>query len=181
MKNKDTTFESMCLILCLLLGTILVGIITTDWVNEYKQSNFIPDQRVINNFWRGTKHENKDINKFIDNIILDTNINDSTISMVNLGEFKLTGYCDCEECQEEWVGTTALGVAPQTNHTIAVDPSVIPLGSKIMIDGFDCIFVAEDVGGMINENHIDIFMETHFDCYSPECNRYANVYLIKDI
>lgn len=94
-----------------------------------------------------------------------------------IGEFLLTGYCDCEICQEEWVGTTALGVAPQAEWTIAVDPNVIPLGSYIWINGVR--YHAEDVGGMINEYHIDVFCNSHQECYSEFCNGYADVYIEK--
>jgi 3D (Asp-Asp-Asp) domain-containing protein len=41
--------------------------------------------------------------------------------------------------------------------TVAVDPSVIPLGSRLLIDGYDMVFVAEDTGGGIRGNHVDIF------------------------
>ena len=41
--------------------------------------------------------------------------------------------------------------------TVAVDPRVIPLGSKIRIDGFDQIFVAEDTGGGVRGNWVDIW------------------------
>lgn len=91
-----------------------------------------------------------------------------------LGTFLCTAYDDCYECQEEWVGTTALGVAPQVNHTIAVDPSVIPLGTHIIINGIE--YVAEDVGGMINDNHIDIFVGSHEETYSDLYNGYFEVY-----
>lgn len=96
-----------------------------------------------------------------------------------LGSFRLTGYCDCEICQEEWVGTTALGVAPTEEWTIAVDPDVIPLGSYVYIEGFDHVFRAEDVGAAIQENHIDVFVGSHEECYDELYNRYAEVYLVK--
>ena len=99
-------------------------------------------------------------------------------NLIYLGEFLLTGYCDCEICQEEWVGTTALGVPPTAEWTVAVDPRVIPLGSLVMINGHT--YKAEDVGGMINYNHIDIFCNSHEECYSEFCNVYADVYLITD-
>lgn len=95
-----------------------------------------------------------------------------------VGQFKLTGYCDCLICQEEWVGTTALGVPPTEEWTIAVDPEYIPLGSMVWIDGFDHAFRAEDTGGMINEKHVDIFCGSHEECYESIYNRYADVYII---
>lgn len=76
-----------------------------------------------------------------------------------LGKFEITAYCDCVECQEQWVGQTASGKRPQANHTIAVDPKVIPLGTRIIIDGQE--YIAEDTGGMIKGNKIDIFFATH--------------------
>lgn len=108
-------------------------------------------------------------------------IEETADDLIYLGEFKLTGYCDCYECQEEWVGTTALGVAPTTEWTIAVDPDVIPLGSIVVIDGFDNIFRAEDVGSMINSNHIDIFCSSHSECFNEIYNRRdVKVYIITD-
>lgn len=47
---------------------------------------------------------------------------------------------------------------------IAVDPRVIPLGTRVYIDApgtaFDGVFVAEDTGGAIKGNIIDVYMET---------------------
>lgn len=98
-----------------------------------------------------------------------------TSGIVYLGSFLLTGYCDCYECQEEWVGTTALGTPPIENWTIAVDPNVIPLGSYVWINNNR--YYAQDVGGAINDYHIDIYMGSHYECYSDICNGYADVYL----
>lgn len=43
--------------------------------------------------------------------------------------------------------------------TIAVDPKVIPLGSRVKIDGIPGkIFKASDTGGAIKGKHIDVFM-----------------------
>ena len=50
------------------------------------------------------------------------------------------------------------------DRTIAVDPSVIPYGSKIYIPQFDQYFIAEDCGGGIKGNKIDIFMNSESQC-----------------
>lgn len=94
-----------------------------------------------------------------------------------LGTFLLTGYDDCYECQEEYVGTTALGVAPQPYHTIAADISIIPLGTHVLINGIE--YVVEDVGGGVNGRHIDIFVGSHEETFSSYCNGYAEVYLVR--
>ena len=97
-------------------------------------------------------------------------------NLVSLGVFRLTGYCDCDKCQEEWSGQTALGEAPEAGRTIAVDPDVIPLGTHVMINGHE--YVAEDVGGAIKGNRIDVFVGSHEECFSQEVNQYTEVFLL---
>jgi uncharacterized protein YabE (DUF348 family) len=46
---------------------------------------------------------------------------------------------------------------------IAVDPSVIPLGSKLYIEGYGYAWAA-DTGGSIQGDRIDLFMEEHAQC-----------------
>ena len=40
---------------------------------------------------------------------------------------------------------------------VAVDPTVVPLGTRLLIEGYDIVFVAEDTGGGVRGNHVDIF------------------------
>lgn len=44
------------------------------------------------------------------------------------------------------------------DRTIAVDPDVIPLGSTVLINGKE--YIAEDIGGAIKGNVIDLFVGT---------------------
>ncbi len=60
-------------------------------------------------------------------------------------------------------GITATGTVPKYG-TIAVDPSVIPYGTKVYIKELDKVFTAEDCGGAIKGNTIDIFMPTEKNC-----------------
>ena len=48
---------------------------------------------------------------------------------------------------------------PRANHTIAVDTSVIPFGTQIVIYGNT--YVAEDTGSSIKGNRIDIYFDNH--------------------
>ncbi len=41
--------------------------------------------------------------------------------------------------------------------TVAVDPQVIPLGTRLRIEGYDDLFIAEDTGGAVYGNRIEIF------------------------
>lgn len=53
---------------------------------------------------------------------------------------------------------TFTGTWPQAGRTVAVDPKVIPLGTRLYIEGYGWV-VAEDTGGAIKGNKIDIFMD----------------------
>lgn len=48
--------------------------------------------------------------------------------------------------------------------TIAVDPGVIPLGSRLYVEGYGP-GVAEDTGGVIKGLKVDLFMETENECW----------------
>ena len=47
----------------------------------------------------------------------------------------------------------------QAGRTIAVDPRVIPLGSKVRMN--DKEYIAEDTGGVIKGKRIDLFVGSH--------------------
>ena len=74
-------------------------------------------------------------------------------------------------------GITSTGVTAVTNRTIAVDPTQIPYGSKVVIDGQ--VYVAEDCGGAIKENCIDIYVGSHAEGESKGVY-YTEVYLIQE-
>lgn len=60
---------------------------------------------------------------------------------------------------------------PQAGRTIAVDPDVIPLGSTVKIDGQE--YVAEDTGGAIQGNRIDIFVNSHDEAITKGVKMYT--------
>lgn len=76
-----------------------------------------------------------------------------------LENVKLTAYCPCEECSGQWGTKTKTGTTATEGRTIAVDPDVIPLGSKVKIG--DKIYIAEDIGGAVNGKHIDVYFDDH--------------------
>ncbi|WP_203363324.1 3D domain-containing protein [Bacillus sp. REN10] len=76
-----------------------------------------------------------------------------------------TAYsADCNGCS----GITATGMDIGSNRNakvIAVDPSVIPLGSKVYVEGYGTA-VAADTGGAIKGNKIDLHMPSEEAAYS---------------
>lgn len=99
----------------------------------------------------------------------------SDSNLVSLGRFKLTSYCSCSRCCGKSDGITATGTKAKQGRTIAVDPSVIPYGTKVIINGHT--YVAEDCGGAIDGNRIDIFFNSHKDALKFGV-QYATVYKV---
>lgn len=100
-----------------------------------------------------------------------------TQNFKNLGSFRLSFYCTCEKCCGAYAtGLTKSGTTVTEGRTIAVDPKVIPLGSRVYIDGYG-VFIAEDVGSAIKENKIDIAVGNHEQALKLGIDE-ATVYLV---
>ena len=71
--------------------------------------------------------------------------------------FEATAYC--------YTGNrTYTGTWP-SRGTVAVDPAVIPLGTRLWIEGYG-EGVAEDTGGVIRGHKIDLYMESEDECWA---------------
>ncbi|ECQ6576612.1 DUF348 domain-containing protein [Listeria monocytogenes] len=65
-------------------------------------------------------------------------------------------------------GITAYGINLSANpglKVIAVDPRVIPLGSKVWVEGYGEA-IAGDTGGVIKGNIVDVYFPNESQCYS---------------
>lgn len=84
---------------------------------------------------------------------------------VFLGEFTLTAYCPGRCCCGKWAsGYTATGTLATEGRTIAVDPKVIPYGTRVLLiwpNGTQRSYIVEDCGSGVNGNHIDVFFDDH--------------------
>ncbi len=83
---------------------------------------------------------------------------------VFLGEFTATAYCACVSCCGKDDGITATGTKATEGRTIAVDPDIIPYGSRVLLiwpDGTQHSYTAEDCGGSINGNRLDVYFDSH--------------------
>ena len=94
-----------------------------------------------------------------------------------VGNFKITHYCPCTTCNGSWGSKTALGTTMTPYRTIAVDPRVIPLGSRVEINGQ--IYIAEDTGGAIKGNRIDMCVSSHAEAYRRGVLHNVPVYIVK--
>lgn len=94
-----------------------------------------------------------------------------------------TAYCPCYQCSGGWGHQTASGARARVG-LIAVDPRVIPLGTRLYItskDGTSWSYgyaVAADTGGAIKGNRIDLFFNTHSECLNFG-RRGAKVYVLE--
>ncbi len=82
-----------------------------------------------------------------------------------LGRFKLTAYSGPQGGKARAI--TATGTSARAGRTVAVDPKVIPLGSRIFIEGIG-ERIAEDVGGAVKGRHIDVYVPS-----IPAANRFG--------
>lgn len=85
-----------------------------------------------------------------------------TPNIISLGVCKVTAYCMENYphiCNDGNSTRTSTGATPTVGRTVAVDPSVIPYGAEVIINGHT--YIAEDCGGAIKGNRVDILFATH--------------------
>lgn len=97
-------------------------------------------------------------------------INKETV--YSIGTFKTVAYCPCRKCCGKSDGITRTGTVATQGRTIAVDPSVIPLGSIVIIDGHE--YIAEDTG--VYGRTIDVFFNSHSAAWDYGM-KYKEVYI----
>lgn len=66
---------------------------------------------------------------------------------------------------------------PLREGVVAVDPSVIPLGSHLYIDGYGYA-VAADIGGAVKQRHVDLYLPTLQEARSYGMKQGVKVYVL---
>ena len=93
----------------------------------------------------------------------------------------ITHYDVCERCCGKVDGITASGAHATPYTTVAVDPSVIPLGAVLLVDYGDGAglrrYRAEDTGGAIKGSRIDLCVGSHAEAQQLG-RRTATVYWV---
>lgn len=101
-------------------------------------------------------------------------------------EVKATAYSSAASENGKWGAVDYFG-DPLKVGTIAVDPSIIPLGTKVYITGYDhnglpdggMVATAKDTGGAIKGNRIDIFVPGTSNEASKFGFQNVKVYILK--
>lgn len=109
--------------------------------------------------------------------------------LVSLGNFRLTAYCSCHKCCGYWATVRPVdengkeivygssGEVLTAGVSVAVDTSVIPYGSELLINGTK--YIAHDTGSGINGNCIDVYHDDHQKAVEFGL-QYAEVFLVEE-
>lgn len=131
-------------------GVFTSSVIISDTIIQEPVSQVI--ERGVNNVVLTSRGETR----FKDTIVLEATAYD--LSYASTG--KRPG--------DRYYGITASGTRARPG-TVAVDPRVIPLGTKLYVESLDGTMdygfaIAEDVGGAIKGERIDLFFSSALDC-----------------
>lgn len=131
-------------------------------VKEVKTTKSATSRGVVRTTWAPDVTE-------VEDGVLET-ADGEVIEYSQVMQLEATAYCPCYSCcgkhpGNKWYNVTATGTTAKVG-TIAVDPQVIPLGTKVYIEGLNGAknygyAVAEDTGGAIKGNIIDLYFNTH--------------------
>lgn len=154
-----------------MIATIIIGVLCC----EHKTKRTIETdkqtiERIIDDTERTVETENDKDG--------DTN---QAVEPVSLGNFKLTAYCSCSLCCGKWANNRpngiiygAIGEELKEGYSIAVDPTVITYRTEVVINGHT--YKAQDCGGAIKGNRIDVYFEDHNDALEFGV-QYAEVFI----
>ncbi|MBR3280965.1 MAG: 3D domain-containing protein [Clostridia bacterium] len=172
-------------------GSFIRNVISSNVIKEAKEE--LPDDVVIE-VWALESGDNQSGEEVSENVqIEETTLPASTQEIVQgpptnyVKQMKVnaTAYCLCKKCcgkspSSPGYGRTASGlvIVPGTGaKVIAVDPKVIPLGTKVYVDGYGYA-VAADTGGAIKQNKIDVYMDSHSDALKWGRKNNINLYVL---
>lgn len=95
-------------------------------------------------------------------VVLPSSNNPQETRETRTDVFTVTAYCPCEKCCGAYAnGYTATGENAAQGVTIAADPNVLPMGTKVELDGHT--YTVQDTGGAIAGNRLDLYFDSHED------------------
>lgn len=163
----------------IILGLMLCLVLSDTSVYAESKASKFDDISIVNNRIEVTQIVEKEV---IKEVYVDAP-NSYPFELKDLGTFSSTAYCPCSKCCGASGGklegkTGALGMGVYVDTTIAVDPKVIPLGSKVYIEGLG-VRIAVDTGGAIKGKKLDLYMATHKEALNWGRKK-VKVYLIQE-
>lgn len=150
----ERTIFLVCLIICL-ISLVITGLDAKAMQTEIQELRYQSSRQAAQ-----LKDKQEQIEVL--EIIIENQSQDASELITEpeyIGTFTISHYCPCPICCGKSDGITYTGVQATEGRTIAVDPEVIPLDSTVIIAGQE--YLAEDIGGAIKGNKIDMYMESH--------------------
>ena len=120
----------------------------------------------------------------VNEIVLKGTYRPNSVTDVFTGEsYTYTKVYDMEATaytisDDGWSNKTASGMTTFVGM-VAVDPNIIPLGTKIYVEGYG-IAIAGDTGGAIKGNIVDLFFNSASECYQFGRQHGLKVYILED-
>jgi len=102
--------------------------------------------------------------------------NKGSFEIVKEYSMKATAYTANEALSAPYYSMTASGMKAAVG-IVAVDPKVIPLGTKLYIEGYGYA-IAGDTGGAIKNNRIDLYFDTYNECVNYGVKNNVKVYVL---
>ena len=162
-RNTQLFLASILVLLVFLVCFVLaIKVQAKTEQTEAQRQEIIPTQRIVIPIGGNVPAQEPEIYEENENELIEAALLEQGNRIDNV---KVTHYCTCSKCCGKWAnGKTASGKYAVPYITIAVDPQVIPLGADVLIDYGDgeihyC--KAEDTGGSIKGNRIDLCVSTH--------------------
>lgn len=178
--KRSIRYNNISTIVAPLVSILLIGLLIFQSYHynklmskQSKNFNKLIEQQVT--FYQNVLEEQMD--DYMELLKAEEPAKNNKLPKKNLGKFALSWYSPKELGKETASQLrTSRGLIPKEGRTIAVDPKVIPYGTTVYIEGHG-YFVAEDCGGAIKGNRIDIFTNSYSHAIS-QGRKVANVWII---
>ena len=165
-KKGAVTLATALVVFLVTIGLMLSRVkdLESSYDEQSKQMQLLKDEyNSLSNELSAEKSERTKYQRLYDEVsVRNEQLEAELENWRNLGQFTITYYWPGED---RYGALNSTGIQATEGMTVAVDPAIIPYGSKIKIDGK--VYIAQDCGGAIKGNKIDVFVE------SPKMQKYT--------
>lgn len=177
---KSYTLKTLYLLFLIANVFLIASVVNNDLyyvqASSVSEENAVSDTETVNDDEQNStsSEESGNVESVETNAVPDeTPSKTETTSESFQMDVKCTAYCSCAKCcgiyaknrpvDEEGnpIILTASGEKAQAGVTVGVDPDVIPLGAKVVINGHE--YIAQDTGNpnVVKDNVIDVYFDDH--------------------